>query len=52
MNQLSQNKAWSYVGRFILKFATIENMANQLFLELIGRVSRTKRAGLSIPESS
>jgi hypothetical protein len=49
MNPLSQNKAWSYVGRFVLKFATIENTANQLFLELIGGVSRHKTGGALDP---
>jgi hypothetical protein len=33
---LSQNKAWSYVGRFITSFALIENNFNQLFHHLIG----------------
>jgi hypothetical protein len=36
MNPLSQNKAWSYVGRFITRFARIENTVNQLLVELIG----------------
>jgi hypothetical protein len=31
-----ESKAWSYLGRFVLSFAQIENQANQLFLELIG----------------
>jgi hypothetical protein len=35
MSPLSQNKAWSYVGRFVCAFAMIENTVNQLFLELI-----------------
>jgi hypothetical protein len=36
MNPLSENKAWSYVGRFVCAFAEIENTVNQLLLELIG----------------
>ena len=36
MNPLSQNKAWSYVGRFITSFAGIEKTVNTLFFELIG----------------
>ena len=36
MNPLSQNKAWSYVGRFITSFAVIEKMINLLFMDLIG----------------
>jgi hypothetical protein len=36
MKPLSENKAWSYVGRFIWDFAMIENTVSRLFLELIG----------------
>jgi hypothetical protein len=35
MNPLSQNKAWSYVGRFITNFAMIENKVNELFHALL-----------------
>jgi len=44
MNPLSQNKAWSYVGRFITNFAMIENMVNQLFDYLL-RISYNQPAG-------
>ena len=48
MNPLSENKAWSYVGRFVCAFAMIENTVNQLFLELIGGVSAKTTRGFSI----
>jgi hypothetical protein len=52
MNPLSQDKAWSYVGRFIWGFAMIENQANQLFYELIGgsrnSPSQASSAGLGL----
>jgi hypothetical protein len=35
MSPLSQNKVWSYVGRFVTSWAIIENTVNQLFQELI-----------------
>jgi hypothetical protein len=45
----SQMKAWSYVGRFIWGFATIEYLVDQLFLKLIGcGLDTTKPGGFGL----
>jgi hypothetical protein len=51
MNPLSQNKAWSYVGRFVTTFAMIENMVNQLLMDLIGWQPPLSTLGLFVTHS-